>query len=135
MAADDGDRFEALSRGAGGGIAAPPRERRPGFAPAEAVALKGCVLTPEQAIDPGYIVVEAGAIASVTSRAPQGVPVIDTGGVITPGLIDLHGHPEFNVFAAWDPPRQYDNRYAWRGSDLYHRLVRDPQNALLDALP
>ena len=29
--------------------------------------------------------------------------VIDTDGVILPGLIDLHGHPEFNVFAAWEP--------------------------------
>jgi 5-methylthioadenosine/S-adenosylhomocysteine deaminase len=135
MAADDGDRFEAAYQAVAEGIAAPARERRPGFAPAEAVALKGCVVTPERAIDPGWVVVEAGAIASVADKEPQGVPVADTGGVITPGLIDLHGHPEFNVFAAWDPPRQYDNRYEWRGSDLYHTLVRDPQNVLLGALP
>ena len=51
--------------------------------------------------------------------------------MICPGLIDLHGHPEFNVFAAWEPPREFDNRYAWRGSELYHTLVRDPQNTLL----
>jgi 5-methylthioadenosine/S-adenosylhomocysteine deaminase len=38
------------------------------------------------------------------------VRVHDTaGGVILPGLIDLHGHPEFNVLAAWEaaePVRQ-----------------------------
>jgi 5-methylthioadenosine/S-adenosylhomocysteine deaminase len=130
-----GDRFDAAYHAAGEAIASPPRERRPGFAPVEAVALKGCVLTPEESIDPGYVVVEAGRIASVATRRPDGVPVTDTGGVIAPGLIDLHGHPEFNVFAAWDPPRRYDNRYEWRSSDLYHQLVRDPQNALLDALP
>jgi cytosine/adenosine deaminase-related metal-dependent hydrolase len=55
--------------------------------------------------------------------------------VIAPGLIDLHGHPEFNVFAAWEPPQRFVNRYAWRGSDLYKQLVRDPQNVLLGKLP
>jgi cytosine/adenosine deaminase-related metal-dependent hydrolase len=136
------DRFDAAYlRGSGDvaadepAIAGPPRERREGIAPSQAVALKGCVLTPEQAIDPGYVVVDAGTIASVGDKAPDGVPVTDTQGVIAPGLIDLHGHPEFNVFAAWDPPRMYDNRYEWRGSDLYHTLVRDPQNKLLDTLP
>jgi 5-methylthioadenosine/S-adenosylhomocysteine deaminase len=130
------DRFEAAYRDEGAATAErPPRERRVGLAPPQAVALKGCVLTPEQAIDPGYVVVEDGVIKSVGSKLPAGVAVTDTGGVITPGLIDLHGHPEFNVFAPWDPPRQFDNRYEWRGSDLYHTLVRDPQNKLLDAVP
>ena len=55
--------------------------------------------------------------------------------MILPGLIDLHGHPEFNVFAAWEPPRQFPNRYAWRGSDLYKQLVREPQDRLLKAVP
>jgi len=50
-------------------------------------------------------------------------------------LIDLHGHPEFNVFAPWEPPRAYVNRYAWRASDPYHVLIREPQNRLLTALP
>ena len=57
------------------------------------------------------------------------------GGVILPGLIDLHGHPEFNVFAAWEPPRQFINRYAWRGSEVYRELVRRPQDRLIAALP
>ena len=50
-------------------------------------------------------------------------------------MIDLHGHPEFNIFAAWEPPRQFVNRYSWRGSPLYKELVRGPQNRLLEALP
>jgi 5-methylthioadenosine/S-adenosylhomocysteine deaminase len=115
--------------------AAPTTELRVGLAPAEAVALKGCVLAGERALDPGFVVIEGSTIKAVQKRAPAGVPVTDTGGVITPGLIDLHGHPEFNVFAAWEPPQQFVNRYAWRASDLYHRLVRDPQNKLLKAVP
>jgi 5-methylthioadenosine/S-adenosylhomocysteine deaminase len=106
-------------------------------APAEeAVAIHGCVLTPARAIEKGYVVVAGKQIQAVQDTKPQGVRVHDTGGgVITPGLIDLHGHPEFNIFAAWEPPQQFVNRYSWRGSDIYHELVRDPQNRLLKALP
>jgi 5-methylthioadenosine/S-adenosylhomocysteine deaminase len=53
--------------------------------------------------------------------------------VILPGLLDLHGHPEFNVFAAWEPPQLFANRYLWRASPIYQALVRDPQDRLLDA--
>ena len=105
-------------------------------APSEAFALKGCVLTPDRALERGYVVVGDGTtIKAVSQTKPAGVPVRETGGVILPGLIDLHGHPEFNVFAAWEPPRQFPNRYAWRGSDLYKQLVREPQDRLLTALP
>jgi 5-methylthioadenosine/S-adenosylhomocysteine deaminase len=137
------DRFEAAfhegvtepgpppaPEGGGGG-----RELLLRAPPAEAFALKGCVLAGDRAIENGHVVIgEGNVIQAVSAKAPAGVPVHDTGGVICPGLIDLHGHPEFNVFAAWEPPRQFDNRYQWRGSDIYHRLVRDPQNVLLDAL-
>ena len=106
-------------------------------APAEAFALKGCIITPDGPIERGYITVGEGtAIQAISTRKPRSVRVHDTGGaVILPGLIDLHGHPEFNVFAAWEPPRQFVNRYAWRGSDIYKELVRQPQNRLMDALP
>src|SRR5215210_6153272 len=104
-------------------------------APSEAFALRGCLLTPQRAIEDGYVVVGDGStIKDVSESAPAGVPIHDTEGVITPGLSDLHGHPEFNIFAAWEPPRQFPNRYAWRGSDLYKQLVREPQNRLLKAL-
>ena len=94
------------------------------------------MLTPERAIEKGYVVVgDDRTIAAVPESQAQGVPVHETDGVICPGLIDLHGHPEFNIFAAWEPPREFVNRYAWRGSDLYKELVREPQNKLLGALP
>jgi len=105
-------------------------------APSEAFALRGCLLTPQRAIEDGYVVVGDGStIKDVSESAPAGVPVIQTDGVVLPGLIDLHGHPEFNVFAAWEPPRQFPNRYSWRGSDLYKQLVRQPQDRLLKAVP
>jgi cytosine/adenosine deaminase-related metal-dependent hydrolase len=112
------------------------RELFPRAAAAQPFALHGCVLTPDRRIDNGYVIVGDGdAIAGVESRKPTGVPIRETGGVILPGLIDLHGHPEFNVFAAWEPPQKFINRYQWRRSDLYHQLIRDPENTLLGDLP
>src|SRR4051812_1557158 len=116
------------------------RERRDrpapaGAEPARAFALKGAVITPDAAWSKGYVVVEGGQVAAVQQNPPSGVDALDTGGVILPGLIDLHGHPEFNVFAAWEPPTLFANRYRWRGSDIYHELVRDPQNTLIKKLP
>jgi 5-methylthioadenosine/S-adenosylhomocysteine deaminase len=106
-------------------------------AAAETFALRGCVLTPEGPLERAYITVGEGtAIQGISTRKPRNVRVHDTaGGVILPGLIDLHGHPEFNVFAAWEPPRQFVNRYAWRGSEIYKELVRRPQDKLIGAVP
>ena len=137
------DRFERLYSAPVSEAVEPPRPRRAArrelalrAAPAEPTALRGCILTPTQAIEKGYLVIGAGKeIQAVQKSKPQGVRVHDTGGVILPGLIDLHGHPEFNIFAAWEPPRQFVNRYSWRASPLYKELVRGPQNRLLTALP
>ena len=104
-------------------------------APAEATALGGCILTPAERLDKGYVVIAGKEIKAVQKTKPQGVKVHETRGLIAPGLIDLHGHPEFNVFAAWEPPRLFPNRYSWRSSELYQLLVRGPQNKLLEALP
>ena len=93
------------------------------------------MLTAGGAIADGYVVIDGQEIAAVQRTRPEGVHVQDSKGVIAPGLIDLHGHPEFNIFAAWEPPKQYINRYSWRGSDLYQLLVRDPQNHLREVLP
>ncbi len=137
------DRFEALYTAAVAEAVAPRKRARANgrelllrAAPAEAVALRGFVLTPARAMEDGYVVVGAGKeIQAVQEAKPAGVPVHDTKGVILPGLIDLHGHPEFNVFAAWEPPEQFVNRYSWRGSKLYKSLVRGPQDRILKALP
>jgi cytosine/adenosine deaminase-related metal-dependent hydrolase len=101
--------------------------------PIEPFALHGCVLTPEEALDTGWVVVGAdGLIEYVGFREPAGVERrFHTEGVILPGLIDLHGHPEFNVFPPWEPPAMYANRYEWRSSPIYHQLIREPEDRLL----
>jgi 5-methylthioadenosine/S-adenosylhomocysteine deaminase len=100
--------------------------------PAEPFALRGCVITPDLKFDDGYVVVSGAQIASVGAARPDNVRIVETDGVILPGLIDLHGHPEYNVFAAWEPPRFFPNRYAWRGSDEYRLVVKEPWKRLTE---
>lgn len=114
-------------------VGPPPRRVR--ALPPAPFALRGAVITPERAHSRAYVTVANGVIDAVSTRRPRDGVVIDTDGVILPGLIDLHGHPEFNVFAAWEPPELYANRYRWRASDVYHALVRDPQNRLIEQVP
>lgn len=124
---------QAYSRGVTEALPAPSRRVR--ALPPAPFALHGAVITPEGAWSSGYVTVADGTIAALGRRRPATVPVHETDGVILPGLLDLHGHPEFNVFAAWEPPKLYANRYRWRASVPYHALVRDPQNALIEQVP
>src|SRR5918993_4214966 len=105
---------------AGTPVEVPERRGRAARGPAmasasETVALHGCVLSPEGPREDTWLVIQGGRIDRLAARKPAGVTSVRTDGVILPGLIDLHGHPEFNVFAPWEPPRSYPNRYSWRG--------------------
>lgn len=133
MCADDGFEREytagvleedppAAGEGPGGADAA-----------ARAFALRGCVVTRDRVLPRGYVVVEGGMVADVRTRRPQGVDVLDTDGVILPGLVDLHGHPEYNVFAPWEPPKHYASRGRWRDSPEYATLVKEPWRQFKDA--
>jgi 5-methylthioadenosine/S-adenosylhomocysteine deaminase len=98
--------------------------------PPEPYALGGTVITPTGTLARGWVLVEGSTIVEVRSTRPSGVQRIQTDGVILPGLIDLHGHPEYNVFAAWEPPRLYTNRMQWRDSPAYAALVKEPWSQL-----
>lgn len=109
-------------------------ERLPGADLDGPVAIGGTIITPDGPVA-GWLTVEDGLVAKIGRRKPSGAKVIVTDGIVLPGLIDLHGHPEFNVFAPWEPPKTYVNRYAWRGGTPYQRLIREPQNQLVKAVP
>lgn len=61
-------------------------------------ALRGLVITPDGPKTNWYVHVEDDLIRAVTNTAPAGVTVLDTGGIIFPGLIDAHNHPSWNSF-------------------------------------
>jgi 5-methylthioadenosine/S-adenosylhomocysteine deaminase len=139
----DLDLRDAHSMLGGGRLAADPVDRRLAarlaaegtsrLRPDEPFAVRGCVLTPDEALEDHHVIVAGARIQEVVAAAPAGMTVVPADGIVLPGLIDLHGHPEYNVFAAWEPPRQYANRYAWRRSSEYDAVVRKPWATLTGA--
>ncbi len=90
------------------------------------------------AVRPDAVVyVEKGAIVSVQDRtqpAPpgfDGVSVVDTGGTIFPGLIELHNHLSYNALPAWSPvPKRFTDRGQWPNHKDYRPLVSGPMTVL-----
>jgi hypothetical protein len=98
-----------------------------------AFALRGCALTPDGPVENAWVLVDGDHVVSIGATKPAGAMTIETGGVILCGLIDLHGHPEYNVLPSWEPPQLYDNRYRWRASPEYAAVVKAPFNDLKGA--
>jgi cytosine/adenosine deaminase-related metal-dependent hydrolase len=104
------------------------------------LALAGSVVTMNATftIRPDAIVyVEKGVIGAVQDRAQPapvtfaGVPVVETGGFIFPGLIELHNHLSYNALPLWSPvPKRFDNRGQWPNHKDYRPLVSGPMTVL-----
>lgn len=98
-------------------------------------ALHGDVATPTGVLPGYYVVVTDEKISDLTPFAPidAQVPVIETGGVIFPGLVDGHGHVEYNHIQLADLGKRYSNRDQWPNASKYQTLVKDPKNAVTHA--
>lgn len=100
------------------------------LAPATGWAIHGTVLGPQGWAD-GYLTIEGAAVTSISRTRPPDIRVIEAErSLVMPGLIDLHGHPEYNIFSAWEPPQTFPNRYAWRSDPSYKVLVAGPMSYL-----
>ena len=91
--------------------------------------LRGTVITPTGALD-GEVLVDGNLITCVAascSAAPgaAGATVIDTNGVIAPGLIDAHNHILFDIFDEddWSPMQTYTNHNQWPNDPKYGAMV------------
>ena len=107
------------------------RETATTIASRDVVLLVGTVLTPEGPID-GEVLVEGPRITCVAKgqgcrgRDVVGrASVIDTGGVIAPGLIDTHNHILFDVFDNddWLPEKAYQNHDQWTLEPRYGAML------------
>jgi cytosine/adenosine deaminase-related metal-dependent hydrolase len=78
------------------------------------------------------VIVDHGRIKTVLDRPGEirGLPVIDTDGLILPGLIDLHNHVLWSVFPRWEPGGTFANRDVWPQNAVYIRNYSDPEHAL-----
>ena len=101
----------------------------------KAFLLKGRVVTMDgenNVINNGNVMIRDGKITGVwasNSNPPAGVdfsdvPIVETGGTIYPGLMDLHNHVHYNHIPLWDfnvhlsdsqksEEGGYTNRYQW----------------------
>lgn len=73
------------------------------------------------------------AVQDASASPPAGfetVPAISTGGMIFPGLIDLHGHLSYNALPLWNVPTKFANRGQWADRAEYHQLVTGPMSVL-----
>lgn len=83
------------------------------------------------------VYVDEGTIVSVRDRqqpAPDGfeaTEILETGGTIFPGLIELHNHLSYNALPLWAPvPRPFTNRDQWAAHADYRRLVSGPMTVI-----
>lgn len=91
--------------------------------------LRGTVVTPTDAFD-GEVLTEAdGKIfcvaPSCAAQTPADAWIIQTNGIILPGLVDTHNHALFNIFDAsdWTPAEAYGHHGGWKEEPRYKALV------------
>ncbi|MGQ9665921.1 MAG: amidohydrolase family protein, partial [Anaerolineae bacterium] len=92
-------------------------------------ALHGTILTPENVVPNAYVVVQGQHILDVTTNRPAGIPIVEAGGLILPGLVNAHDHPPYNVFPELSFGQLFPNRYAWQSHPVY-RAFRERFSAL-----
>ena len=66
--------------------------------------------------------------------AAKDAVVIDTRGVIYPGMIDLHNHPDYAFYPLLPITKKYRDRYEWRWyDDAYNKRISFPQELMTRA--
>jgi cytosine/adenosine deaminase-related metal-dependent hydrolase len=83
------------------------------------------------------VYIENGSIVAVQDRAkpaPEGfaaVTIVESGGTIFPGLIELHNHLSYNALPPWSPvPKRFENRGQWPNHAAYRPLVSGPMTVV-----
>jgi len=104
------------------------------------LALAGRIVTMDDSftvLPDGVVYVEKGGIVAVNKRAQaapagfQNVEVIETGGTILPGLIDLHNHLSYNALPLWSPvPKLFKDRGQWPNHKDYRPMVSGPMTVI-----
>jgi len=104
------------------------------------LALSGRVVTMDEAWTVkanAVLFLEKGTIVAVQDREqppPVGfeeVPVLETGGTLFPGLIELHNHLSYNALPLWSPvPKRFDHRGQWPDHPDYRKLISGPMTVV-----
>lgn len=90
--------------------------------PSDHYALHGHIVTmndDRDVIIGGYVEILGDEIVSVRTKRPENITVIQAGGLIFPGLIDAHNHPQYNVLDVIPFGTLFEDRWEWRDHPLY----------------
>ena len=96
-----------------------------------------CALDDQHTVYPdGLLWISGNTIRAVVPSAEalpaaRKLPVVETGGVFYPGLIDLHKHMTYDIRGPWFAPRQYTNRTEFFFDPDYRRTVENPCRLLV----
>jgi 5-methylthioadenosine/S-adenosylhomocysteine deaminase len=85
-------------------------------------ALRGHIVTmndDRRVLPSAYLEILGDRIVAIYSAKPAGLVVINTGGLIFPGLIDAHNHPQYNALDLIPFGETFMDRYKWQRSELY----------------
>ena len=98
---------------------------------ADRILLRGTVVTPDVQLD-GAVLVEGTLITCVDTAAvcsaaagAAGATIIDTAGIIAPGLVDTHNHILFDIFDDddWLPAEIYQDHNQWPNEPKYKAML------------
>jgi cytosine/adenosine deaminase-related metal-dependent hydrolase len=104
------------------------------------LALAGRVVTMNDAfkvVADGIVYVDKGCIVAAQERARaapegfEGMEVVETGGTLFPGLIELHNHLSYNALPLWAPvPKRFEHRGQWPNHKDYRPLISGPMTVI-----
>jgi 5-methylthioadenosine/S-adenosylhomocysteine deaminase len=99
-----------------------------------AIALRGTIVTPDQIIERGTVLISGGNIQAVGANIPipEHTVVVEGDNVIYPGLIDLHNHLTWNFLPRWNPGRLFNTRYEWQAIPEYGITLSTPHSKIMD---
>lgn len=92
------------------------------------IALRGTVVMPSGPVDHATVLIEGEKIAAIGTDLvpPAGTKVIETGGILYPGLIDLHDHVTWNALSRWSFGVKSGARYDWQQLPEYRMALDVP---------
>jgi 5-methylthioadenosine/S-adenosylhomocysteine deaminase len=102
-------------------------------------ALAGFVVTMDDAftlLPDGVVYLDKGCFVAVQDRAQpgpagfSGVPVVETGGILFPGLIELHNHLCYNALPLWSVPKRFQHRDQWSTHKDYRPMISGPMTVI-----
>ncbi|MBK6528084.1 MAG: amidohydrolase family protein [Deltaproteobacteria bacterium] len=100
---------------------------------ADRFVLRGRVVTPTGVLSPGEVFITGGTLTCVAASCAArtgyaGATIIETGGIIAPGMIDTHNHPQYDFLPPWTPPRRFTRSDQWQGVPEYRAFTEVLRN-------